>query len=319
MAILVAVTGGSRQDVIVMVLLVGAINITLFYIQYFGICPLFIGDTRYKRAIVYMVVLLVGSVIVKYGVALSFEEVLLRYGDNNENKLSVGAYMGSAAMTSLLFMLASSGVYLVSINVKNRQLRKNLEQEKFAAELAFLKSQINPHFLFNSLNNIYSLAYKKSDRTAEAILKLSEMMRYMLDGGNGDRVPLRDELDYLQNYIDLQRLRSGDGVYIDMKVSIDRDDYEIMPLLLITFLENAFKHGVFTDEEKPVKILIVAGSGRLHVKVENTKSHDNKDKTSGIGLTNLRRRLQLGYPEKHTFDVTDSENYYTSELFLYIA
>lgn len=319
MAIIVTLAGeASRYEVFLSVCLMGAINIVLFYIQYLGISPLFIGDTRYTRAIIYMVVLLAGSVVVKYGVALAFADELLRYGENNEKMLGPTAYMGLAAINSVVFMLASSGVYLTSTNIKTRQQRKNLEKEKLAAELAFLKSQINPHFLFNSLNNIYSLAYKKSDRTAEAILKLAEMMRYMLDGSNGDKVPLQDELDYLQNYIDLQRLRSGDGVYIDMKVDLDRDDYQVMPLLLITFVENAFKHGVFTDEEKPVKILIVAANGRLHVKVENAKSHDNKDTASGIGLTNLRRRLQLGYPEKHTFDVADSENYYTSELFLYV-
>lgn len=319
MSIIVMVAGeASRYDVFVSVCLIGAINILLFYIQYLGISPLFIGDSQYTRAIIYMIVLLFGSVIVKYGIALVFADELLRYGEHKEKMLSASAYMGLAAINSVVFMLASSGVYLTSTNMKTRQQRKSLEKEKLAAELAFLKSQINPHFLFNSLNNIYSLAYKKSDRTAEAILKLAEMMRYMLNGSVGDKVPLQDELDYLQNYIDLQRLRSGDGVYIDMKVNLDRDDYEVMPLLLITFVENAFKHGVFTDEEKPVKILIVAAEGRLHVKVENAKSHDNKDAASGIGLTNLRRRLQLGYPDKHTFDVSDSENYYISELFLYI-
>lgn len=311
-------TGGNTHEIAISVLLMGAINIALFYIQYLGISPLFIGDTKYKHAFVYMLVLLLGSVIIKYSVAASFEDELLRYGEHKEKRLSTGTYMGLAAINSVFFMLVSSGLYLVSTNMKSRQQRKSLEQEKLAAELAFLKSQINPHFLFNSLNNIYALAYKKSDRTADAILKLSEMMRYMLDGGNGDKVSLQDELDYLQNYIDLQRLRSGDSVYVDMKVDIDRDDYQIMPLLLITFLENAFKHGVFTDEEKPVRILMVASKGRLHVKVENSKSHDNKDKTSGIGLNNLQRRLELGYPTKYTLDVTDSDNYYTSELFLYI-
>lgn len=319
MAIVVIVAGeGSRREALISVGFVGAINIVLFYIQYLGINPLFIGGKQYGRAALYMVVLLVGSVIVKYGLALAFSDELLRYGENKEKMLSAGVYMGMAAINSVVFMMASSGVYLTSSNMKTRIQRENLEREKMAAELAFLRSQINPHFLFNSLNNIYSLAYKKSDRTAEAILKLSEIMRYMLNGSIGDRVPLQDELDYLQNYIDLQRLRSGNGVYVDMKVNLDRDNYEIMPLLLITFVENAFKHGVFTDAEKPVKITIAAADGRVHIKVENAKSHDNKDAASGIGLTNLRRRLDLGYPGKHTFDVADSENYYISELFLYV-
>src|SRR5690606_32500898 len=124
-------------------------------------------------------------------------------------------------ITGLFFMLLSAAVYSISANFKNREHRKNLENEKLNAELAFLKSQINPHFLFNSLNNIYSLAYQKSDKTPEAILKLSEIMRYMLYESNEETVLLTEEINYLQHYIELQKLRFKENVYVELNVDVD--------------------------------------------------------------------------------------------------
>src|SRR5690554_5583008 len=126
--IVMAAAEASRYEVFISVCLMGAINILLFYIQYLGISPLFIGGTQYTRAIAYMLVLLVGSVVVKYGVALVFADELLRYGDNKEKMLSPATYMGLAAINSVVFMLASSGVYLTSTNMKTRQQRKSLEK-----------------------------------------------------------------------------------------------------------------------------------------------------------------------------------------------
>src|SRR5690606_19778919 len=123
------------------------------------------------------------------------------------------------------------------------------------------------------------------------------IMRYMLYESNEDAVLLTDEINYLHNYIELQKLRFKEKIFVDLQVDIDQADHRIMPLLLISFLENAFKHGVSTDEHKPIRIVIKVASGRLHFKAENAKSHLNKDQTKGVGLNNLKRRLQLGYPD----------------------
>src|SRR5690606_24551969 len=136
-------------------------------------------------------------------------------------------------------------------------------------------------------NNIYSLAYQKSDKTPEAVLKLSEIMRYMLYESNEELVLLEEEINYLQNYIELQKLRFKEQVYVDLHINITEKEHRIMPLLLISFLENAFKHGVSTDADKPIRIDISVGSGRLHFKAENAKSQVNKDQTKGVGLANL--------------------------------
>jgi len=305
---------------VILILLYGALNVTIFYIHYFVINPLLISTGRYWRALGYMTIVLVVSIVVKYGVALYYDDVILQYRDSDGQRqiLTSVQYTTAALISGLFFMLLSTAVYVISSNFKTREDRKSLETEKLNAELAFLRSQINPHFLFNSLNNIYSLAYKKSEKTPEAILKLSEIMRYMLYESNEDLVLLEEEINYLENYIELQKLRFKEKVYVDLHVDIDEEGLRIMPLLLISFLENAFKHGVSTDELKPIRIDIGVQKRRLHFKAENAKNQVNKDQTRGVGLTNLKRRLQLGYPDRHTINIVESEHYYTSELFIYL-
>lgn len=304
----------------IIILLYGALNIIIFYVHYFLINPLLIGAAQYWRAAAYMAVVLVVSIVVKYGIALYYDDIILHYrdSDNQSQTLTPLRYAVAALITGLFFMLLSTAVYVISTNFRTREDRKNLETEKLNAELAFLRSQINPHFLFNSLNNIYSLAYQKSEKTPEAILKLSEIMRYMLYESNEELVLLEEEINYLENYIELQKLRFKEKVYVDLHVNIDEKGRRIMPLLLISFLENAFKHGVSTDANKPIRIDIGVKDGRLHFNAENAKNQVNKDQTKGVGLTNLKRRLQLGYPDRHTINIVESEHYYSSELFIYL-
>ncbi|MGK6349721.1 sensor histidine kinase [Parapedobacter sp. DT-150] len=308
------------EDAAIIILLYGTLNIVIFYVHYFLVNPLLIGSNQYWKAIYYIAIILVVSIAVKYAVALHYKDVVLQYRDNEnaEKVITPVQYTVVSLMTGLFFMLLSTAVYVISSNFKNHEQRKSLENEKLNAELAFLKSQINPHFLFNSLNNIYSLAYQKSDKTPEAILKLSEIMRYMLYESNEETVLLEEEINYLKNYIELQKLRFKEHVYVDLRVDVEGEEHRIMPLLLISFLENAFKHGVSTDMSKPIRINIDVHGGRLHFKAENAKSQFNKDQTKGVGLTNLKRRLQLGYPGKHTIDIVESEHYYSSELFIYL-
>lgn len=305
---------------VILILLYGALNLIIFYVHYFVVNPLLIGTGRYWRAIGYMTLLLAISITIKYGIALYYEDIILQYRDSDGQQkiLTPAQYTAAALLSGLFFMLLSTAVYVISSNFKTSEDRKNLETEKLNAELAFLRSQINPHFLFNSLNNIYSLAYKKSDKTPEAILKLSEIMRYMLYDSNEKTVLLEDEINYLENYIELQKLRFKEKVHVDLHVDMDKEGHRIMPLLLISFLENAFKHGVSTDADKPIRIAISVQNGRLHLKTENAKNRVNKDQTKGVGLTNLKRRLQLGYPDRHTIHVVESEHYYSSELFIYL-
>ena len=307
-------------DALLLIVGYGALNIAIFYVHYFFINPVLVSENNYWRAGAYIVAVLAVSVGIKYGIALYHQDVILKYRDtdNKEQVLTAMQYSVVSLITGMFFMFSSTAVYVISANVKNREHRKSLENEKLNAELAFLRSQINPHFLFNSLNSIYSLAYQKSDKAPEAILKLSEIMRYMLDESNEETVWLHEEINYLHNYIDLQKMRFQEKTYVDFQVDIDKTEHRIMPLLLISFLENAFKHGASTDASQPIRIRIKVNNGRLHFKVENAKNQLNKDQAKGIGLNNLQRRLQLGYPDRHTLHIVESENYYSSELFLYL-
>jgi len=293
-------------------------NIGIFYTSYFFISSYFIGYKRYLTGAIISLTYLVVIAFVKLVIAVYNSDVIMRYGDHHEKLFSKEQYFISALIITLFFMMLGYAFRLATNSYQMEQARKTLETEKLNAELAFLKSQINPHFLFNSLNNIYSLAYQKSDKAPEAILKLSEIMRYMLYESNDDKVSLEDEINYLENYIDLQKLRVKEQIFLELSINIDNFQHRIMPLLVISFLENVFKHGVATDKEHPIRITVEVQNNRLHFKAQNKKNKLNKDKSGGIGLTNLKRRLELGYPDKHTFIIHDNEDFYSSELFVYL-
>ena len=196
--------------------------------------------------------------------------------------------------------------------------KKAMENEKLTAELNFLKAQINPHFLFNTLNNLYYLAYSQSPNTTEVIAKLSQMMRYMIYDTNQSQVLLHKEIEYMQNYISLERLRLNNQIPIEVEVTGNIDDVWISPLIFITFLENAFKHGVSnTSKDSWVKVGIHLKGKECLYTVENSKANviksDNSDK-SGIGLQNVQRRLALSYPDRYQLKVHETDDRYSVTL-----
>jgi hypothetical protein len=193
---------------------------------------------------------------------------------------------------------------------ENRQLR----EEKRAAELAFLKTQINPHFLYNTLNMLFSMAYPVAKPVANAILKLSELMRYMLHESPDGQVDLEKEIEYLHNYLALYRLRFPDSFHVDFRVTGEPAGRRVAPLVLIPFVENAIKHGVLDDPENPVHIRLNIEGEKLFFEVQNQRSDGNKDATTGIGLPNLRRRLELLYPELHELHVGAEGGQFTTSL-----
>jgi LytS/YehU family sensor histidine kinase len=200
--------------------------------------------------------------------------------------------------------------------------KKAIENEKLIAELNFLKAQINPHFLFNTLNNLYYLAYTKSPNTTEVIDKLSQMMRYMIYDSNHPLVPLSKEVDYMQNYISLERLRLNSEIPIQLEVKGNVDGIFIAPLIFITFLENAFKHGLSTGYTGAwVKVSIQLSGKECVYNVSNSKplNYKRENEKSGIGLQNVQRRLALSYPGKYQLSVNDETDYYFVELKISLA
>jgi two-component system LytT family sensor kinase len=196
------------------------------------------------------------------------------------------------------------------------QNQQDILKEKLTAELAFLRSQINPHYLFNTINDIYTLVYQKADEAPDALLKLSEMLRYMLRESQTDKMPLEKEITYLKNMIELPQISAKGKIFIEFDVHIKTTDIQVPSLLFISFLENAFKHGIFTDPKFPLIIRLDVTDDHLTFLCNNRKAKVFKDKTGGIGLSNVQRRLELLYPKKHQLKITDDEDFYCVELIL---
>jgi two-component system LytT family sensor kinase len=200
--------------------------------------------------------------------------------------------------------------------LKTEQTRKETENEKLNTELSFLKSQVNPHFFFNTLNNIYSLAIVRSEHTAPAVMKLSSIMRYILTETQHDKVPLSNEVDFIHNFIDLQKVRLTDKVILNFTTEGSLDDLLVAPLLFIPFVENSFKYGVSTKESSNINIDIRTEGNVIHFSAVNyiVVSENNLMENTGIGINNVKRRLELMYPGKHKLTTTEKDNYYTVHL-----
>lgn len=189
--------------------------------------------------------------------------------------------------------------YRISQRIKEKE--KGLVKEKLEAELKFLRTQTNPHFLFNTLNNIYALARKKSDHTADVVMKLSKLLRFMLYESKKNSITIAEELRVLKDYIELERIRYNERLTISFTESIDNETQPIAPLILLPFVENAFKHGAGeTRFNSFICIYVLLNKGQLIFTIENLKDENGVEKIrENIGLSNVRRQLELMYPEHH--------------------
>ncbi|WP_428236573.1 sensor histidine kinase [Gracilimonas sp.] len=194
---------------------------------------------------------------------------------------------------------------------------RTLKAEKAKAELALLRSQVNPHFFFNTLNNLYSLVVHQSDKAPDVILKLSDMMRYTIYEGKKDRVPLKEEIEYLQRYIDLHKIRYQKEVDIKFEKP-EETEATIAPLLLILPLENAFKHGVETMREGAfIHASVFEDDKKIVFRISNNFDEQTEETEKGIGLENLKKRLELLYPDQHKLEIEKEEGVFTVILELY--
>lgn len=229
--------------------------------------------------------------------------------------------------TYVALYLLPSGLGLVTaiirwvFFVEKQQLQTQVLQK--TAELSTLRSQVNPHFLFNALNTLYAVAMKeKSETTADGIQKLGDMMRFMLHENNQDRIPLSKEIEYLHNFLDLQRMRLDESHDIEIRVNIQEPEREVYlaPMLLNPFVENAFKHGISFRKPSWVYITLTQDATKLYFKVHNSthlkSTQDPEKDQSGIGLENVRKRLELLYPNRHTLDIQATDHDFFVSLIL---
>lgn len=213
-------------------------------------------------------------------------------------------------------------IKLIKLRSEEKAKIERLEKEKTTTELNFLKAQIHPHFLLNTLNNIYALTIKKSDKAPETVLKLSEMLTYVLYKCNEKYVALKDEVKLIENYLALERLRYDDQLKLKFTKDLSQaSNLQIAPVILLSIVENAFKHGASSDIANPeIFIRLKVHESQLHFEVQNTKSEVKQDDpnnfTKGIGSENVKKQLELLYPNRHSFVVTEEKRLYLVTLTL---
>ncbi|MCV9927879.1 sensor histidine kinase [Flavobacterium sp. LS1R49] len=211
--------------------------------------------------------------------------------------------------TILVYLIGAISSLFIAIKIRLQKV----EDDKMKSELSFLKAQINPHFLFNTLNSIYSLAIRKDDKTADAVVQLSELMRYIITNANEDVIALDKEINYINNYILLQKTRLGNTIIVDYTFEGDTFGKAITPLILISFIENAFKHGVNPNEDSKICIRIRIVEDYLTLFVSNNKIQSIQS-DSGIGLQNTIERLSLLYSNNHVLTIDDTQEMYKINL-----
>ena len=288
--------------------------IVIFYALAYLIAPLYLRK-RWIHATLWLTALVLFIPLYRY--LMEFHVLLPVFGyDNYFGKVPEAMwYIQNSILYATYSYLSWAVIYFfVREWYQNNKKKKEIEKEKIRAELSFLRSQINPHFLFNAMNDIYSLTLIKSDEAPQAILKLSELLRYMLKGGTAELAPLEAEIDYLNNVVELWQIGEKGNSFVDFKVSGLITNQQIAPLILINFLENAFKHGITKDQTHPIQIDIDIDNLGLSFLIVNRKNSQLKDSTGGIGLANVKRRLDLIYPDRHVLDISDEAGTFTVKL-----
>ncbi|MEX0724043.1 MAG: histidine kinase [Gracilimonas sp.] len=229
------------------------------------------------------------------------------------------SYYGEGILLVPAFVLISALVGITQNLIFNTVEKEQLEKQAINSELDYLKSQINPHFLFNTLNNIHTLVYKQAPSAPEAVMRLSSLMRYMIYESGASTVPLTREINYLQDYISLQQLRYKTTPVVDFQVEGDIETCHIAPLLFIHLLENAYKHSPARLEPGSIKVSVAVKENSLTLTLQNpigNKRDNLLEELGGIGLANVQKRLQLLYPEQHSLEINQTDQVFTVELII---
>lgn len=285
------------------VIILSLMLISLFYVNYLILIPKLFHTKKYLFYAISLAVLILAAVL--------FSRIVLYYINFGPDSIRLYnpllAKVVPIARLNAFLMLFFVLIGSVLLSIYNRM--KEIEQEKISAQLASLQSQINPHFLFNTLNNIYATAIDSSPQAAEMIGKLSQMMRYTMKETQKDFVNLKDEIDYVDCFIALQKLRLDSNVKLSFEHTSNFSDFQIAPMLLIPFVENAFKHGVNSEENSEIKVEASLFKNQFVFKVQNLKVKKQFDisEHSGIGISNTKKRLELLYGNRQTLTISETE------------
>ncbi len=298
--------------------------ITSYFLSYFLI-PRFLYKGKYGKFALFLFYTLVFNVWIEIMISLfvfiiisDFQLYKLDPASIDVVFLLVGLYFVIFAFTAIEQIKRAFAMKKQNAELEKMKVETELKLRE--AELKLLRSQINPHFLFNTLNNLYGLTLEKSDLAPELVLKLSDLMDYMLYRCNNPTVELKNELKHLSNYIEIERIRYGEKLKVNFESKGDPNELVIAPMLLLAFFENAFKHGVSKQIHNPfVSISLTIENETIHLNVKNSvnpNSKKNEEYTQGIGLKNVQKRLELLYPEKHKLNIIPGDEEFEIDLHL---
>jgi two-component system LytT family sensor kinase len=294
------------------------ITIVVTYINLYVLTPVWFYPQKYPAyAAGLLLLLFAGGLSIRYlawRFVIPWEETHnpLRYQQEKKGFwipvriLRLSAEIFPVVAVTMLFKLMRNAY-------RQQQKLHAVEKERLSAEMGLLKAQINPHFFFNTLNSLYALTLKRSDQASKVVLRLSALLHYMLYDAGTDKVLLVDEIGHLENYIGIEQMRFADRLTLSFRHSGDIAGKMIAPLLLLPFIENAFKHGL-TKDAGWINIDLTLTGDELHLKVENSYTAGNQPARSGIGLANVRRRLNLTYPNHHTLALTPHKEKFEAVL-----
>lgn len=311
---LITNTPYTNHIFLIKVIIVTGVLAAFFYTNTQILIPKLLGRKKVNLYILSIIVITAAIVGIKILLEQYFNPQMF------EKPWFLGIVITDSIFSSLIVLTIGGGLKITKEWFKNERLKKEIESEKLLAELALMKSQVNPHFLFNTLNNIRSLVRKNSPNSDAAIVKLSQLMRYMLYDASNELVPLEKEIEYLQNFIDLQRLRLPEKVNIVFEIQEEVKGHYIQPMLFIPFVENAFKHGVSYLEDSRVVINLKVMPGSLHfsifnsMKVKGEEQIKIKEGEAGFGLKNIKKRLDILYPEQHQLQIKIEDGMYLVDL-----
>lgn len=287
-------------------------SVILFYANYLW----FVEKLLFKKRFVVFFVLNVSAIVLSVFLVELIKHTLFAAEFLSSNRPTPPKHI---IITGMVF----SYIFIISISVAIRTTtrwlkldaeRRALENENLRSELSNLKMQLNPHFFFNTLNNIYSLIQISPERAMEAVHGLARLMRYHLYETNAEKVPVMGEVDFMKSYVSLMQLRTTKNVKVDQEFSFEHGDDLVAPLLFIPLLENAFKHGVSSDSPSLIKIVMEEREHVLSLLVENSVVQQSLDEEKGIGLDNLKKRLQLIYPNRHVFEMSRQDDLFKVKM-----
>jgi len=293
-------------------ILLSAISIVASYVFVYDLLPNYLLKKRYKEFLLYTIY---AGVFITFGVFMTMAFGFIFYFNLEFQNMPALTKSYSVILVCVLFIVVlTSGIKILSHNYKSLEKNKSLENKILQAqlelkeqELKFLKMQIHPHFLFNSLNTIYGFALKKKDETPKMILKLSNLLDYILYQVDKSTVNLQDEINHLEDYISLEEMRFNDTLSVNFQKENINAFLQVAPMLLIPFLENSFKHGKIIDGKMKVDIQLFVENDFLFFNIEN--SSDIKSKANnGIGMENIKKRLEMLYPNAYSLVISEAEN-----------